>query len=75
MKKMIITLLLFSIVSFAQNEAVEDTTAHPAITKAGKPNGKIAEMKMSKDGGTLVSVDGNLERNYSVRGSFEKDDY
>jgi hypothetical protein len=62
MKKIIAPiLLLFSIMVSAQNDPVKDTTAQPAITKAGKPNGKIAEKKMNKDGGTLVSTDGSLE--------------
>jgi hypothetical protein len=62
MKKILIfILLLTSTISFAQNEVVEDTTAQPAITAAGKPTGKIKEMMMNKDGGTLVSGDGLLE--------------
>jgi hypothetical protein len=47
--------------TIAQNDAVEDTSAQPAVTETGKPNGKISEMKMSKDGGILVSEDGTLE--------------
>ncbi|MEO5563098.1 MAG: hypothetical protein ABIR18_06670, partial [Chitinophagaceae bacterium] len=62
MKKIIVfTLILFSTGASAQNNAVEDTTARLAITEAGKPDGKIAEKSMNKNGGTLVSGDGNLE--------------
>lgn len=59
MKKIIVFIFLFvSATAFAQ---VEDTTAQPAITEAGKPTGKIAEKMMNKDGGTLFSGDGKLE--------------
>jgi len=62
MKKIIAFISLFiSLTASAQNDATDDTTATPAITETGKANGKISEMKMNKDGGTLVSGDGNLE--------------
>jgi hypothetical protein len=62
MKKIIVfSFLLISVGAFAQDDAVLDTARHPAITEIGKPDGKIAEMKMNKDGGTLVSGDGKLE--------------
>ena len=61
--KKIAALILFcvSVNASAQNDTAEDTTAQPAITAAGKPNGKKAEMKMNKDGGKPVSGDGMLE--------------
>jgi hypothetical protein len=62
MKKIIaFTFLLLPIMVYAQNEAAEDTTARAAITDAGKPTGRIAEMVMAKGGGKLVSGDGKLE--------------
>jgi hypothetical protein len=61
MKKIIAFIFsLVSITVLAQNNAA-DTTSKSAITEAGKPDGKITEMKINKDGGTLVSGDGNLE--------------
>jgi hypothetical protein len=62
MKKIIVfTLFLISITASAQNKVDEDTTARLAISEAGKPDGKKVEMKMTRDGGTLVSSDGNLQ--------------
>ncbi len=58
-----ITLLIFlfaSITAAAQNEAAEDTTAQPAITAIGKPDGKIKEMKIGKEGGSFTSSDGKI---------------
>ena len=46
-----VILLLFSIIAAAQDELAEDTTAKPAITAIGKPDGLKAEMKIGKDGG------------------------
>lgn len=53
--------LLTSLTALAQNEVAEDTTAKPAITEKGKPDGEKTEMKMGKEGGTLASSDGKLE--------------
>lgn len=53
--------LLGSLTAFAQNNDDADTTAKPAITEKGKPDGAKTEMKMDKDGGTLISSDGKLE--------------
>lgn len=62
MKEIIVIIFLFvSVALSAQDIPADDTTAKPAITEAGKPTGKIVEKMMNKDGGTLVSGDGNLE--------------
>ena len=61
MKNIIVyILLLTSITSSAQNDAAEDTITKPAITAIGKPDGINAEMKISKDGGSLSSSDGKV---------------
>jgi hypothetical protein len=61
MKKILPFLFLFITVNTAaQNEAAEDTTAQPAITAIGKPDGKIAEMKIGKEGGRFNSSDGKI---------------
>ena len=44
----------------AQNNAVEDTTAKPAITEIGKPDGEKTEMKIGKEGGSFTSSDGKI---------------
>lgn len=61
MKKIfgLIFLLISAIVS-AQNNAVEDTTAKPAITEIGKPDGENTKMKIGKKGGSLTSSDGKV---------------
>lgn len=56
-----VILLLFSIIAAAQDELAEDTTAKPAITAIGKPDGLKAEMKIGKDGGRFASSDGKVE--------------
>ena len=62
MKEIIVIIFLFvSVALSAQDIPADDTTAKPAITEAGKPTGKIVEKMMNKDGGILVSGDGNLE--------------
>lgn len=62
MKKIIVFIFLFIAVTVsAQNNVVEDTASHPAITEVGKPIGKIIEKMMNKDGGTLISEDGTVE--------------
>lgn len=62
MKKIFFFLfLLGSLTALAQNNDDADTTAKPAITEKGKPDGVKTEMKMDKDGGTLISSDGKLE--------------
>ena len=59
MKKIVVIILLFVSVNLsAQNEVAEDTTAQPAVTAIGKPDGKIAEMQIGKDGGSITSSDG-----------------
>lgn len=58
MKKTIAFLfLLIAINATAQTDAEEDTTAKPAITAIGKPDGKLMELKIGKDGGSLSSSD------------------
>jgi hypothetical protein len=59
MKKIIVFLfLLLSINATAQTDAVEDTTAKPAITGFGKDDGNKTELKIGKDGGSISSSDG-----------------
>lgn len=53
--------LFVSIKTIAQNSPVHDTTAKPAITIIGKPDGEKAEMKIGKDGGSISSSDGKAE--------------
>ena len=61
MKKIIGFIFLFvSVTVSAQNNAVEDTTAKPAITAIGKPDGEKTEMKIGKEGGSFVSSDGKV---------------
>jgi hypothetical protein len=58
MKKIIaFFFLLVAVNASAQNDVAEDTTAKPAITAIGKPDGKLKEMKIGKDGGSLSSSD------------------
>src|SRR5437016_5972938 len=57
-KNSLFVLLFISITTSAQNNAVEDTTAKPAITAIGKPDGETAEMKIGKEGGSFTSSDG-----------------
>jgi hypothetical protein len=54
------TLLLVSITAPAQNNTAEDTTAEPAITEIGKPDGEKSEMKIGKEGGSITSSDGKM---------------
>jgi hypothetical protein len=62
MKKIIVFFfLLISIVSFAQNNILNDTIPKLVITEQGKPIGKIVEKIMNKDGGTIISEDGAVE--------------
>jgi hypothetical protein len=62
MKKIAALFFLFtSLTSSAQNDAAEDTIAKPAITAIGKPDGKLTEMKIGKDGGSFSSSDGKIE--------------
>jgi hypothetical protein len=62
MKKILFFLFLCSsITALAQNEVAEDTTAQPAITEKGKPDGDKTGMQIGKDGGSLISSDGKLE--------------
>ena len=62
MKKIIaITFLLISVVSFAQNDVLNDTIVKPVITELGKPDGAKVEMKIGKEGGSLKSSDGKVE--------------
>lgn len=62
MKKIIaITFLLISIVSFAQNDVLNDTIVKPVITELGKPDGEKVEIKIGKEGGSLKSSDGKVE--------------
>ncbi len=61
MKKIIVFTFLFVTVNvFAQNIPVDDTTAKPAITAIGKPDGEKIEMKIGKDGGSISSSDGKV---------------
>ncbi len=59
-KNLLFILLFISITTSAQNNAVEDTTAKPAITAIGKPDGEKAEMKIGKEGGSFTSSDGKI---------------
>lgn len=61
MKKIIAFIFLFISVNVsAQNKSVEDTTAKPAITAIGKPDGEKTEMKIGKEGGSFTSSDGKI---------------
>ena len=61
MKKITPFLFLFlSVTAFAQNEATEDTAAKPAISAIGTPDGEKSEMKIGKEGGSLISSDGKV---------------
>ena len=51
---------MLSVTVSAQNIPAEDTTAKPAITAIGKPDGEKAEMKIDKDGGSFTSSDGKI---------------
>lgn len=53
--------MLISVVSFAQNNILNDTIVKPVITEIGKPDGAKAEMKIGKEGGSLKSSDGKVE--------------
>lgn len=62
MKKIIFFSFLFiSLAASAQDDATEDTVATPVITAVGKPDGKKTEIKLTKDGGRLISSDGMVE--------------
>ena len=62
MKKIIVFIFLFVTVTVsAQNKITEDTIPKPAITAKGTPDGEKAEMKIGKDGGSLLSSDGKVE--------------
>jgi hypothetical protein len=50
--------LLLAIHATAQTDAVDDTTAKPAITGFGKDDGNKTELKIGKDGGSISSSDG-----------------
>jgi hypothetical protein len=61
MKIAILFIILFaSIPAVAQIDAAEDTTAKSVITAIGKPDGKLKELKIGKDGGSLTSSDGKV---------------
>ena len=61
MKKIIVIIFLFAAVNVsAQDIPPEDTTAKPAITEIGKPDGAKAEMIIGKDGGSFTSSDGKI---------------
>lgn len=61
MKKIIVfVLLLASTIVYSQNGAVENTTAKPAITEKGKPDGEKTEMKIGKEGGSFTSSDAKI---------------
>ena len=62
MRKIILFIFLFVTVNaLAQNNAAEDTTAKPAITAIGKPDGQKTEMKIGSDGGSISSSDGKMK--------------
>jgi hypothetical protein len=61
MKKIFVVIFFFASVTVsAQNNAAEDTTARPAITEIGKPDGEKSEMKIGKEGGSFTSSDGKM---------------
>lgn len=61
MKKLIaFTFFFVSLTASAQNDAVEDTAAKPAITAIGKPDGEKTVMKIGKEGGSFTSSDGKI---------------
>lgn len=61
MKKIIVfTFLFVTVTASAQNKAAEDTTAKPAITEQGKPDGEKTEIKIGKEGGSFTSSDGKI---------------
>ncbi len=50
-------IFLFVIIkALSQDIPDDDTTSRPAITKAGKPTGRLVQKMMNKDGSTLVSA-------------------
>ena len=61
MKKIVIIFLFAAVTVSAQNIPDDDTTAKPAITAIGKPDGKKAEMKIGKDGDSFSSSDGKVK--------------
>lgn len=62
MKEIIFFTCLFVCVNAAaQNNAAEDTITKPAVTTIGKPDGEKREIKIGKDGGSLLSSDGKTE--------------
>jgi len=61
MKKIIAFIFLFvTVTASAQNIPSNDTTARPAITAIGKPDGEKTEMKIGKEGGGITSSDGKV---------------
>jgi hypothetical protein len=58
-KKIIPFLFLFiALNAVAQTDAAEDTSAQPAISAVGKPDGKLKEITIGKEGGSISSSDG-----------------
>ena len=61
MKNIIAFSFLFAAATVsAQDIPAGDTTAKPAITAIGKPDGVKAEMKIGRDGGSFTSSDGKV---------------
>jgi len=61
MKNIIVFIFLFvSVTVSAQNNAAPDTTAKPAITSIGKPDGEKTEIKIGKEGGGITSSGGKV---------------
>jgi hypothetical protein len=60
-KKILVFIFLFlSVTASAQTEVAEDTTATPALTAIGKPDGEKTTMKIGKEGGSFTSSDGKI---------------
>ena len=57
---LVILFLCFAVTVSARNIPAEDTTAKPAITAIGKPDGEKTEMKIGKEGGSFTSSDGKI---------------
>ncbi len=61
MKKIIaFTFLFVALTASAQDIPDDDTTAKPAITAIGKPDGEKTQMKIGKEGGGITSSDGKV---------------